>query len=105
MADTVGGATHQVHQAELEQQNAELKTRWSSLTENGERIKSELVRLEGAWVGNASAAFTEAANTWISGYNEVLTALQTLTQHVGSANEQFASDETSRASTSTGSWT
>jgi WXG100 family type VII secretion target len=101
----VPGATQQTDQALLDQQARQLQTHWSSLTQNGDIIKNELVKLESVWSGNASVEFQNAANTWIAGYNEVLTGLRTLISHVDAANVETADSETKRAGLNTSSWT
>ncbi|HET9656484.1 MAG TPA: WXG100 family type VII secretion target [Kineosporiaceae bacterium] len=89
----------------LSEQQSQLKNREQALTAAGEDIRSELVRLEGFWEGNASQAFMQAANTWQQGYAEVMQGFNLLNSKVGVANEGFTSAETSRTSQSTGSWT
>lgn len=101
----VPGATQQTDQALLDQQARQLQTHWSSLTQNGDIIKGELVKLESVWSGNASVEFQNAANTWMVGFNEVLTGLRTLISHVDTANAETADAETRRTGQNTSSWT
>jgi uncharacterized protein YukE len=101
----VPGATQQTDQALLDQQARQLQTHWSSLTQNGDIIKNELIKLESVWSGNAAVEFQNAANTWMVGFNEVLTGLRTLISHVDTANMETSNEETKRAGLNTSSWT
>lgn len=100
----VSGATQQTDSQLLAQQSQQLQTHWSSLIQNGDTVKSELIKLESVWQGNASAEFQNAANTWIQGYGQVLDGLRTLISHVDAANQESQDSEQRRTSTSSNSW-
>jgi WXG100 family type VII secretion target len=58
-----------------------------------DQVDSYMQQLEAGWKGNASAAFSQAMNQWQEGFQKVVTALDSVTQGMGSSARAYDQHE------------
>jgi WXG100 family type VII secretion target len=58
-----------------------------------DQVDSYMQQLEAGWKGTASAAFSQAMNQWQEGFQKVVTALDSVTQGMGSSARAYDQHE------------
>jgi WXG100 family type VII secretion target len=58
-----------------------------------DQVDSYMQQLEVGWKGGASAAFSQAMNQWQEGFQKVVTALDSVTQGMGSSARAYDQHE------------